>query len=357
MGLFAKKSTVGVDFGHHTIKAIQLDKTADGWKVTKIATAPTPREAIKDGVITDPSLMGLVLRQMLKEHHISATSAHIAVSGGSVVVRPVHIPKMAEAALRKSMKLEAGRYVPSSADDSYIEFEILGDVDETQMDVLVVAAPKDLVETRLQVCQAAGLEVESVDIEAFAIYRALVEADPTQNWSEKTIAIIDVGATTTNVSVVPNGIFAMSRTIPNGGHMLTDALKNYFKLSEEDAESGKAQLDFRELTNDVVPRENPPLRVLQPHVDDLVREIRRSLNYYQSQQQDAAKGTVDALLLTGGGTKLTGLTEYVGHKLGIETYSLDVFGNPRFLHSWEEASGLDLSVATGLAMRAFGRAA
>src|SRR5205814_9217517 len=137
-----------------------------------------------------------------------------------------------------------------------------------------------------QVCEAAGLEVESVDIEAFAIYRVLIEADPSRDWSDKTIAVIDIGATTTNVSVITKKLFAMSRTIPNGGHTLTDALKNYFKLSEEDAESGKSQLDFRDLTQEVVPRENPPLRVLQPHVDDLVREIRRSLNYYQSQQQD-----------------------------------------------------------------------
>jgi type IV pilus assembly protein PilM len=356
MGIFAKKSMVGIDFGHHTIKAMQLEKAAEGWKVTKVAAVPTPAEAMKDGVVVDASLMGLVLKQMLKDHHISATSAHIAVSGGSVIVRPVRVPKMAEATLRKSMKLEAGRYVPSSADDSYIEFEILGDFDDAQMDILVVAAPKDLVESRMQVCEAAGLEVESVDIEAFAIYRSVIEADPSRDWSEKTIAVIDIGSTTTNVSVVNKGIFAMSRTIPNGGHMLTDALKNYFKLSDEDAESGKAQLDFRELTNDAVPRENPPLRVLQPHVDDLIREIRRSLNYYQSQHQDASNGSVDSLLITGGGAKLTGLSEYVAHKLAIETISLDVHENPRFLHSSEQ-SGLDLSVAAGLAMRAFGRAA
>src|SRR5437016_7246305 len=126
MGMFAKKSVVGIDFGHHTIKAMQLEKTAEGWKVAKLAVVPTPREAMKDGVITDASLMSLVLKQMLKEHHFNATAAHIAVAGGSVVVRPVRIPKMAEATLRKSMKLEAGRYVPASADESFVEFEILG---------------------------------------------------------------------------------------------------------------------------------------------------------------------------------------------------------------------------------------
>jgi type IV pilus assembly protein PilM len=356
MGLFAKKTTVGIDFGHHSIKAMQLERTAEAWKIVKLASVPTPAEAMKDGVVVDPSLMGLVLKQMLKDNHISATSASVAVAGGSVIVRPVRIPKMAEGALRKSMKLEAGRYVPSSADDSYIEFEIIGDADDGQMDILVVAAPKDIVETRLQACEAAGLEVESVDIEAFAIYRSVVEADPARDWSEKTIAVIDIGATTTSVSVVQKGLFAMSRTIPNGGQMLTEALKNYFKLSEEDAESGKAQLDFRDLIGEAPPKESPPLRVLQPHVDDLVREIRRSLNYYQSQQQDAKDGAVDALLLTGGGVKLMGLAEYISHKLGIETTSLDVYQNTRFLHSYVE-SGLELSVATGLAMRAYGRAA
>lgn len=356
MGLFAKKSIVGIDFGHHSIKAMQLEKSGDGWRVAKIAVTPTPPEAMKDGVVIDASLMALVLRQMLRDNHIGATGAHIAVAGGSVIVRPVRIPKMAEAVLRKSMKLEAGRYVPTSADDSYVEFEILGEADETQMNVLVVAAPKDIVETRLQVCEEAGLEVESVDVEAFAIYRAIVESDNAHSWSEKTIAVIDVGAFTTNVSVVHHGQFAMSRTIPNGGHMLTDALKNYFKLSDEDAEAGKAQLDFRELVSEGAPRENPPLRVLQPHVDDLVREIRRSLNYYQSQQQDGQNGSVDALLLTGGAAKLMGLAEYVGHKLGIETLSMDVYQNPRFQHDFVD-SGLDLSVVSGLAMRTFGRAA
>ena len=149
MGFFAKQTTVGIDFGHHSIKALQLEKASDGWKVTKLATTLTPREAMKDGVIVDASLMGLVLKQLLKENHISATTAHIAVAGGSVVVRQVRMAKMPEATLRKSMKLEAGRYVPSSAEDSYIEFEILGDADDGQMDVLVVAAPKDIVETRL----------------------------------------------------------------------------------------------------------------------------------------------------------------------------------------------------------------
>ncbi|PMU85967.1 type IV pilus biogenesis protein PilM, partial [Pseudomonas sp. GP01-A4] len=84
----------------------------------------------------------------LKEHGIHATSAHIAAAGGSVFIRPIIFPKMSESTLRKSIRFEAGRYVPGSVDDSFIEFDILGPVDETRMNVLIVAAPKDIVQSR-----------------------------------------------------------------------------------------------------------------------------------------------------------------------------------------------------------------
>jgi type IV pilus assembly protein PilM len=358
MGLFISKNYVGIDIGHHSIKAVALEKVASGWKASRFASAPTPPESVKDGVVVDVASISTAIKDLLRENQISATSAMIAVSGGSVVVRQVRMPKMAEATLRKSIKFEASRYVPSSVEDSYIEFEIIGAFDDQQMDVLMVAAPKDVVESRMQACEDAGLDVESVDIEAFAMYRALVEADSEQDWHESTIALVDVGAATTNISVVSHGVFAMTRSIPQGADTLTQALKSYFKLSDEDAEAGKAQLDLRELLEDGKPKENPPLRVLQPHVDDLVREIRRSLNYYQSQQQEGASKQIDHILLTGGGAKLAGLVDYFTHKLSIQTTLQDVLANPRFTApANHHESGLDLSVASGLAMRAFAKAA
>ena len=360
MGMFSKKSFIGIDLGHYSIKAVALERHAGGWRVSKYATAPTPPDSVKDGVVVDNQSMVLAIKALIKENGLHASGAIIAVSGGSVVVRQVRMPKMAEATLRKSIKFEASRYVPSSVEDSYIEFEIIGAVDESQMDVLMVAAPKDVVESRLLACEEAGLEVEAVDIEAFAMYRALVEADLDNEWADKTVAMVDIGSATTNISVINQGVFAMTRSIPQGADTLTQALKSYFKLSDEDAESGKAQLDLHELLEEgAKPQENPPLRVLQPHVDDLVREIRRSLNYYQSQQQEGNQTkTIDHILLTGGGAKLSGLAEYFSHKLSIPTTLHDVLANPRFTHHGDpDLSGLDLSVASGLAMRAHVKAA
>lgn len=359
LSLFGKKSSVGVDLGHRTIRIVEVDRTSNGWNLGRIASAPMPEGAIRDGVVTDSEAVGNAIRMALIRNHMSPSQAHIAVAGGSVIVRNVRIPKMNESALRKSIKIEAGRYVPSSIEDSYIEFEIIGDADDQQMDVLIVAAPKEVVESRMSAIEHAGLDVESVDVEVFASYRSLVEASESNGWGDKTVALVDVGSWSTNVSVVQCGVFTMTRTIPQGGHILTEALKNYFRLSDEDAESGKAQLDVSLLVDDASPKENPPLRIIQPHVDDLIREIRRSLNYFQSQQTEGQQaGTVEAILVAGGGAKLPGLAEYMAHKLGIETIAAGVFDNPRFSYSGsdETGSGAELSVATGLAMRSHVRA-
>lgn len=357
---FGKKSTVGIDLGHRFIRIVEIDRTSQGWRLGKVIETRMPDGAMRDGVVTDAEAVGNALRIALIKNHLAASSAHLAVAGGSVVVRCVRVPKMAEAALRKSIKVEAGRYVPSSVEDSYIEFEIIGPVNENEMDVLIVAAPRDVVESRINACRQAGLDVESVDVEVFASYRALVEADEANGWGDKTVALVDIGAQHTNVSVIQSGVFTMTRTIPQGGQVLTDALVNYFKLSEEDAESGKTQLDVGMLADEASPRENPPLRIIQPYVDDLIREIRRSLNYFQSQQTDPQQSTqVEALLVAGGGSKLPGLAEYMGHKLNITTISAGVFDNPRFSIAGLDdfGDGQELSVATGLAMRSHIRAA
>jgi type IV pilus assembly protein PilM len=356
---FAKSSFVGVDIGHHNIKVAQLEKTSSGFRISKFGTCSTPADAVKDGIVVDTASAGVALKQLLRESDIRASSAVVAVSGGSVVVRPARVPKMNEATLRKSIKFEAGRYVPTSAEDSYIEFEIIGDVDEMQMDVLIVAAPRETVESRVAVCQLAGLEVEFVDIEPFAAYRSLIESDPEAQWVNKTIALVDIGGSATNLSVVAGGVFAMARSLPHGGQTLTEALKTYFRLSTEDAESGKAQLDLRELTDDS-PKENPPLRVVQPHIDDLVREIRRSLNYFQSGGAEGGPQgkAVEMVVLCGGGAKLPGIAEYLSHKLGMPAVSVGIYDNTAFANwSDDDGKGLELGVVAGLALRPFAKAA
>ncbi len=359
LSLFKKKSFLGLDIGHRAIKGAQVEKTGSGWKVVKAFNIDTPTDAVKEGIVIDPEPVGAAIKAGMKQAHIHADSAVIGVAGGSVIVRSVRIPKMNETTLRKSIRYEAGRYVPSSIEDSFIEFEITNPDIDGQMDVLIVASPKEMINSRVAACEAAGLEVEVVDVEAFANYRSIVEVEESNVLKELTIAIIDIGSQTTSVSVVSKGQFAMCRTIPQAGHVLTEALKTYFKLNDVEAEQGKTQLDLTTLLAEGQVQENPPIRVVQPHLDDLIREIRRSLNYYSSQQTEQGQpNPVTHLVVSGGGAKFIGLGEYFANKLGMQVVASGVFDNPRVqngLHDSEER-GLDLVVASGLAMRAFAKA-
>lgn len=358
LSFLRNKSYVGLDIGTATINAVQLERQAEGWRVVRSIALPTPPDAVRDGVVTDPDAVGAVIKQALREGRISASSAVIAVSGSNVIVRSISIPKMPEATLRKSIKYEAGRYIPSSTEDSYIEFEILGDVDEEKMSILIAAAPREIVESRMDACDKAGLEVEVVDIEAFAMYRSLIETGADQTLLHETIALVDFGAATTNVSVISKGTFAMTRSIPQAGRTLTEALKGYFKLDEGDAEQGKLQLDLSVLLQEEEVVENPPLRVVQPHVDELIREVRRSLNYYQSQQTEQGQADpVTRVILSGGGAKMGGLAPYFEHKLGLPVTCAGIYSTNIFHSDSASDPGYDLSVASGLAMRALAKAA
>src|SRR6185312_6895249 len=123
MGLFTKKSFVGIDLGSHRVKAVQLERAGGGYKVSKAVSVPTPVDSIREGVVTDPEAIATTLKDLMRENGIVATEAHIAAAGAAVFVRVVPFPKMPESVLRKSIKYEASRYVPGSVDDSYIEFE------------------------------------------------------------------------------------------------------------------------------------------------------------------------------------------------------------------------------------------
>lgn len=360
LSMFGKEKYIGIDIGHSTICLAQVEKSGPHWRIASLCSVPTPKESIGDGVVTDPQAVASVLKKCMRDNKITATTANLAVAGSSVVVRTVKMPQMPEATLRKSIRFEAGRYVPSSVEESYIEFEILDNLEDGQMEVLIAASPRDMVESKIEAAKIAGLDVECIDVEAFSLYRSLIECDERSQTENETIAIIDIGGENTQVSVIDHQIFSLTRSIPIGGTALTKALENYFKLSPEDAEEGKRSLDLRPLIDTSGPMENPPLRVVQPIVDELVREVRRSLNYFQSQQTGATTpSNINRLMFAGGGSLLQGLPEYMCHKLGIEFETPNLFDNPRFVFDGVEPNipPNAIAIAIGLAMRRPGKTA
>lgn len=389
-GVFSKNSVVGIDLGSSTLKAVQLEPTRTGWRLVQLAQAPTPADSVRDGVVVQPKEVAEAIKRLLRDNGFRVNAAVTAVAGASVIVRQVTLPKMAEAMLRKTIRYEANKYVSTSVEDSYIDFEILGDAERTtpegenaeggekQMQVLLVVAPREMVDAQLQTLQLAGLEVLAVEVEAFALYRALFEMNPVamEQLKGKPVAIADIGAAYTNLYLVSGDGFFLTRTIPIAGDHFTQTVQSALHCSWAEAERFKRTVDFRQLLKrrssrarqtaeaddalgEAAPanREDTVLKALQAQVDELLREVRRSMHYYQSQfPEGSPQGQIGKLVVTGGSCQLGGLGEYAAARLGLEVEVGDPFNNPRFDTAHISAEALQmfspvLGVAVGLAAR------
>ncbi|MDW8103747.1 MAG: type IV pilus assembly protein PilM [Armatimonadota bacterium] len=390
-GVLHRQGIIGLDLGSYTMKAVQVEPTRTGWRLVQLAQSPTPADSIRDGVIVQPQEVADAIKRLLRENAFRASAAVTAIAGAPVIVRQVTLPKMNEAMLRKTIRYEASKYVSTSIEDSYVGFEILGDVDhapaegeqnenrERQMQVLLVVAPREMVDAQIRTLELAGLEALAIEVEAFALYRALFEMNHTAlaRWNGSPAAMADLGASYTNLYIASSNGFFLTRNIPIAGNTFTQTVQSVLQCSWSEAERFKRTVDFRQLLkrrstrsrastadDEAVPtesagsaQEEAVLKALQGQVDELLREVRRSLHYYQSQfPEGSPHGQVSRLVLTGGSSQISGLAEYAAARLGLEVELGDPFNNPDFDTAHISAEALQmfapvLGIAVGLAVR------
>ncbi len=373
--ILGKETVVGVDIGSRWMKVAFTESAGQGcWKVTNIAIVPTPEGGVKDGNVIDKVGVAAALRELLRNSKLShATGAVAAISGAGVIVRHAKMPRIPEAALRKSIRYEAAKYVSCSVDDSIIEFEIIGPVpgEPDKMDVTLVAAPNEMVNSRIETLELAGLEAVSIDVEAFALQRLLLECASSNAHKDETLAILDIGSVKTDVNIVAEGQFALTRNISIAGDHFTNALKAARRCEYDEAEALKKQVDMSCLLRaDADPDAMALAKCIQPVLDELLREVRRSTNYYHTQISERAllipgveePREVTRLIVTGGSGLLTGIDKYMSARLGTPVETWNVFDNPSLISSslpteFLEANHTVLALCVSLAMKETANAA
>ncbi len=359
--------TIGIDIGSHSIKVVQLSPSRNGYVLTRAGSTPTPPNAIKQGVVTDRPAMADALHTLMRDLGITAGVAVAAVAGPTVVVRQVQLPAMPEAQLRKSIYWEARNYISFPVEDSLLEFQIL----EThtgestpKMDVMLVAAPRELVDSRVDTLEQAGIEPMAVEVEPFSLMRAVIEL-PQGGVPSETIALVDIGATYTNISIISNGAFVLSRAITIAGNNFSDAIINVLGVDPLQAEEIKEN-ELQVVTDEVTRAELSPIgqeasRALEPVLEELVREVRRSFAFYDYQQgpggapRAAGAVGVSRVILTGGSAKMTGLAGFLQEQLSLPVGIADIFSKGLVVvpEGAEELYSQEpmLATATGLALR------
>jgi type IV pilus assembly protein PilM len=243
----AKNMTVvGLNIGSNTVKAVEIKGNRGQLDVTGVAVMPTPPDAVSNGVIMQPDVLGQAIKQMLASNGIRTKSVVSSVAGQqSLVVRVIDVPKMSDSELKESMKWELERHIPFAATDVIEDHIVLpatrDDPNAQNMEVLLAAAQEDMITAHVETLNAAGLDPVAIDIEPLAAERSLLElaSDAERN---ETVAMLNIGATVTEISVFRNGILTFTRPIPLAGDALTQAIVDALGVSREEAERYKIEM-------------------------------------------------------------------------------------------------------------------
>lgn len=300
---FGTGAAVGLDIGASAVRLAQVTGGRGEASLLSFAQVALPHGAVIDGEIQDAGPVSEAIAQLWKRAKIRGKRAILGVSNQRVVVRQVDLPYLEEKELRSSLRFQAADYIPMSVEDAQLDFIVIDDYttesQEHMMRVLLVAAATDMVDSFVSAASAGGVEATGIDLTPFAIARAVSASARGETGVAGSEAVIDVGAATTNILIHHNGEPRFVRILLVGGDDATKALSEELGLSYEEAEATKLDLG-----RDVGPEKARTL--LTREVSALVDEIRGSLDYYLSQEDSEP---VSSIVLTGGGSLTSGLTE------------------------------------------------
>jgi type IV pilus assembly protein PilM len=307
---FLSANKIGLDIGTSAVRAAWVTGGKGGSSLVRFGQIALPSGAVDGGEIRDPGAVSEAISQLWKRSKFKTKYAVVGVANQRVVVRQVDIPFMEEKELRASIRYQVAEHIPMPVDDAELDFQIIDDfVTENQehmMRVLLVAAARDMVGGLVEAVSGAGLQPSGVDLTPFAVARAVSQVARGEVGVAGAEAIIDVGASVTNIIVHHNGEPRFVRILLIGGDDATDDLMDQLELSFEEAEALK--LDLGRGVGSAQAR-----KVLSGRVESLVSEIQGSIDYYLSLEDSEP---VTSVVITGGGSLTPGLTERLEASLG-----------------------------------------
>lgn len=304
---------VGLDIGTHAVRAAELALGRnDEATLVRFGQVTLEPGAVRDGEVVDPPAVSAAIRRLWTEARFTAKSVVVGVGNQRVVVRQAELPAMTEEDLRSAIQFEAADLIPIPIDEALLDFQILdhftNDAGEARMNILLVAAQRDMVRSLLAAVEGAGLAASIVDVVPFALIRSV--GSPPDVLERRAEAIVAIGAGVTNVVVHEDGVPRFVRMLVVGGQGTTDAIAEELGVDQETAED----LKRRAQAGSPDQLEAAAARIADDRLLPLVEEIRGSLDFYQAQ---AGASPIARLLVTGGGSRQRGLLERLRDHTGL----------------------------------------
>jgi type IV pilus assembly protein PilM len=348
---FGSKSVVGLDIGSSSVKAVELSRRGRSkeFELTHLGVAAMPPEAIVQGAFLNSSAIVEGIREAIEKAKIRTKNVAAAVSGHSVIVKKVSLPTMTRDELDEQIRWEAEQYIPFDVNEVNLDFQILnGGGGEGQMEVLLVAAKKDLVDDYVQVIREAGLIPAAIDVAAFAVENAFetnYEVRP-----DEVVALVNIGAQVVNINIISNGAPAFTRDITTAGNQYTEEIQKALSISFEEAERIKLGGRRSENSQEVVPQEVE--QAMRSVTETVIGEISRSLDFFSATSADSR---IERIVLCGGGASVAGLQAGFQQRSGGKVEIMDplarMIPSSRFEADYLDEVAPALGVGVGLALR------
>lgn len=339
------KTLLGLDIGSHSIKLIEIGMSGSVPQLLAAGSIPTPPKALQSSLEADHQAVAMAIKQLIKETGAKSTSVVLALPESQVFTRVIEVPALSPRELSSAISWEAEQYIPLPLDQVNLDYSILRDAKETgtdKMDVLLVACPKTLLEKYLAIIELAELVPVAAETEIIATARALSRSVAAVKGAA---LLVSLGAQTTDLAILRNGVLAFTRSISAGGEALSRALISGLDFNVNQAEEFKRTygLEKDKLQGKIV-------TAVKPIMDTIIGEMKRALAFYSEKHKDEK---VEVTLLSGGTAKLPGMVVYIAQSIGMEAQLANpwvgIKRDPRFAVLDKE--GPTFTVAVGLALR------
>lgn len=352
LGLLGKRKAtqvLGLDISSTTVKLLELSYTGGRYRVESYAVSSLPLDAVIEKNVNDVEGVSNAVRNVVAQSRTKLKTVAAAVAGSSVITKMIDMPEgLSEDEMETQLTLEADQYIPYPLEEVALDFEVQGPSPENegQVEVLLAACRRETIESRVEAIEGAELTPKIMDVEAYAMERAFFLLQHQLDLEEDgTVAVVDIGATMTTLSVLTGGQTIYTREQLFGGKQLTDEIMRRYGLPLEEAGLAKKQGG---LPDDYEPE------VLEPFKEAVVQQVARSLQFFFSSSQ---YNDVDQIILAGGVSSMEGLDELVQDKLGTPTAVANPFATMS-ISSRVNAVALSsdapaMMIACGLALRSF----
>lgn len=345
------KGILGIDIGSSAVKLVELKESKKGYKLTALGMVYIPPETIVDGAVMNAPVLSEKIQELMAQQKGKVKDCVSAVSGHAVILKKVPFPaSITDEELAEEIKIEAGNYIPHDLDEVYMDYARLdpaggGD----QAEVILAAVKRDHMNEYINVLKDAGLNPVIMDISAFALenmFETNYDAD-----GAEVLALVNIGASITNLNIVRGGASLFTRDMNVGGEMYTEEIQKALNVSYEEATAMKMGGDDTGAGDEVIPQEVSD--IIRSVSEQIAGEVTKSLDFFMTTSADTS---ISKIYLTGGCSRLQGLDKVIEDKTGYPVELINPFNRIEASAKQFPADELakmapSMAIAVGLALR------